>query len=682
MTKTKSTKRALLMSALALLMCVSMLIGSTFAWFTDSVTSAGNIIQSGTLDVDLVDANGNSMEGKVIEFKTADGRAQSEILWEPGCTYETEPVYVVNKGNLALKYQMVINGINGDAKLLEAIEWTVTIDGVESDLSKFEGTLIPGETEKSGAIVLSGHMKEEAGNEYQGLTVEGISISVFATQYTHESDSFDNQYDNVTAVSTADELKAAVQAGGNVLLANDIAVTDWTATIAKDVETNLYLNGKTLSATTTIYDKNGDNKINASDNYNVFLVNQGGTLNIVGDGEINVAHTAGDMEWNAMTTIAHAYGDVNVSNGAQLKNFGGTSMAFALNVYSGGNITVEDSFLGSTYCAMRAFNAQAGAESVVDVKNSALVSYNWNRAFWAQYDKELTVKGVLTEAEATEAGNTIYGSVRHAGMSDSALWVGGTEGAYPTMVTSAATLQAAIDADETNIMLAKDIVGDVTVTQKPDVKITIDGNGNEFDGVITVDGKSATYTTAGLTIKNINFVADSISADACIQLGDGTNATRYTCNVTVDGCTFDVPGAVGVKSYTGGDKNVTISNCVATANAHSLVQLKGVDGVLIEGCEVYSKNGLNFNNSDNITVDGCTVDVKGYAVRFGESKGGTGAAETYLIKDCSLKSANNDGDATIILRGTADNSTLTIQNTTIVGTPDIANTATGATVIK
>ena len=53
MTKQKSTKRALLLSALSLLMCVSMLIGSTFAWFTDSVTSAGNKIQAGTLKIDL-----------------------------------------------------------------------------------------------------------------------------------------------------------------------------------------------------------------------------------------------------------------------------------------------------------------------------------------------------------------------------------------------------------------------------------------------------------------------------------------------------------------------------------------------------------------------------------------------------------------------------------------------------
>ena len=59
-----------------------------------------------------------------------------------------------------------------------------------------------------------------------------------------------------------------------------------------------------------------------------------------------------------------------------------------------------------------------------------------------------------------------------------------------------------------------------------------------------------------------------------------------------------------------------------------------------------------------------------------------GAAETYLIKDSTLKSANADGDATIILRGTADYSTLTIENTTIVGTPDIKNTAAGATVVK
>ena len=193
MTKRNGTKRALLSSVVALFLCFSMLLGTTFAWFTDTVTSAGNVIQSGTLDVDLVDDEGNSLAGEVIEFVTADNRAQDKILWEPGCTYETEPVRVVNNGNLALKYQIVINGITGDAKLLEAIEWTVTVGTTVTDLADLRGELAAGA--KSDVIVLSGHMKEESGNEYQDLKVEGVSITVYATQLTAEFDSFDDQYD-------------------------------------------------------------------------------------------------------------------------------------------------------------------------------------------------------------------------------------------------------------------------------------------------------------------------------------------------------------------------------------------------------------------------------------------------------------------------------------------------------
>ena len=247
----------------------------------------------------------------------------------------------------------------------------------------------------------------------------------------------------------------------------------------------------------------------------------------------------------------------------------------------------------------------------------------------------------------------------------------------------AAMLQAfineAVDGDV--IEFAKDIEGDVTVAQKPDTSITINGKDFNYAGSIVVDGKSATYTTAGLTIMSLNFVADSISADACIRLGNGENNTRYTCNVTVKGCTFDVPGAVGVKSYTGGDKNLKIANCTATANAHSLLQAKGIDGILVEGCTVNSKNGLNFNNSNNVVVSACQTDVRGYAVRFGEGSAATGAAETYTIENSTLKSTCEEaGDAVIVLRGTADKATLYLVNTTIDGNPQIINNAADATV--
>lgn len=251
-------------------------------------------------------------------------------------------------------------------------------------------------------------------------------------------------------------------------------------------------------------------------------------------------------------------------------------------------------------------------------------------------------------------------------------------------VTNATELQTALNnaTDGAVIYFANDITGDVTATQKPNVKVSILGQGYSFKGVITVDGKSATYTTAGLTIKDVVFDAQTISADACINLGkSGDNNTRYTCNVTVENCTFDVVDAVGIKSYTGGDKNLTITGCTATANAHSLVQVAGIDGILIENSTIKSVRGMNFNSSTNVTVDNCSVDVHKYAVRFGASSGGSGETEVYTIKNSSLKSVNVDDDAVIVLRGTADNSTLTIENTTIEGTKQIENTATNATVI-
>ena len=252
------------------------------------------------------------------------------------------------------------------------------------------------------------------------------------------------------------------------------------------------------------------------------------------------------------------------------------------------------------------------------------------------------------------------------------------EAVYP--VANIGELQAAINnvVNGDVIQFSSDIEGDLVIPQSANTKFVIDGNGSKFAGTILVDGKSATLTTAGITIKNVEFTA--ATADACIQLGKDNN-TRYTCNVTIENCTFAAPEKVGIKSYTGGDKNLTIKNCVATSEAHSLAQLKGVDGVLVEGCEINSTRGINFNNSTNVTIDNCTFDVQKYAVRFGEGSAATGAAETYLIKNSTIKSANVE-DATIVLRGTADLATLTIENCTIVGNPEIDNSAVDAKVVK
>ena len=194
MNNKKSTKRTLLGSVLSLLLCMAMLIGTTFAWFTDNATTGVNTIQSGKLDIVLemkgADGKWVDAEGKTLDFKKATGAENEAILWEPGCTYELPALRVRNNGDLALKYQLVVNGVNGNAKLLEAIEFTANDDA----LTTFSGELLTKDA-VSNEIHIKGHMKEEAGNEYQGLTISGINITVFATQVDYEHDSYGDQYD-------------------------------------------------------------------------------------------------------------------------------------------------------------------------------------------------------------------------------------------------------------------------------------------------------------------------------------------------------------------------------------------------------------------------------------------------------------------------------------------------------
>ena len=132
MNNTKSTKRALLLSIMAMLLCVVLLVGTTFAWFTDSASTAVNKIQAGTLDVALEMAEGVNQdgtttnwvtaEGKTLGWVAADGRAQEQILWEPGATYALPELRIVNKGNLALKYKVVFSAINGDEDAMKLAE--------------------------------------------------------------------------------------------------------------------------------------------------------------------------------------------------------------------------------------------------------------------------------------------------------------------------------------------------------------------------------------------------------------------------------------------------------------------------------------------------------------------------------------------------------------------------------
>ena len=274
----KATKRALLTSVMALVMCVVMLVGTTFAWFTDTASTAVNKMQAGNLDVDIVDKEGTtSLDGKTLSFRDANGK--TDILWEPGATFFTQGFKIANKGNLALKYKVVASGITGDTGLLKVMKFDVvsamTKTGSEVDFAANPGQLLPPTSDTprvSDTYYLRGHMDESAGNEYKNMTLTGISVTVYATQLNSEFDSFGNDYDKDAEYSadvwdgtsaTADELAAATSGttvtidSGELLAALVQSVNDGNVYAGYTIKLtkNLDLNGNEW---TPIGQKNGN----------------------------------------------------------------------------------------------------------------------------------------------------------------------------------------------------------------------------------------------------------------------------------------------------------------------------------------------------------------------------------------------------------------------------------------
>ena len=225
MNNKKATKRALLTSIMALVMCVVMLVGTTFAWFTDTASTGVNKIQAGNLDVKLMYST------DMVEWKEATEQTKlfdDNALWEPGYT---QVVYlkVVNAGNLALKYEAGFSknytsnrgkNVNGDWYRVDnylkigTAETTTKFENREdvwSAIAATEKTLAKDvmltndwvtlkAREESKPFAVAIYMPTSVGNEANASrlrpsSVSGLGIEVRATQATVESDSFDNNYD-------------------------------------------------------------------------------------------------------------------------------------------------------------------------------------------------------------------------------------------------------------------------------------------------------------------------------------------------------------------------------------------------------------------------------------------------------------------------------------------------------
>ncbi len=225
MTRANKTRSALFTSIISLLLCVSMLVGTTFAWFTDVAETGLNQIVAGNLDVALLDGEGNSVEGDTELFTMPE-------LWEPGAVAYAQ-IQVANIGTLDLKASLSINyedvnSLNGHV-LSEVLKYAV-IDATNVDLTSREAVLAAAKaSDNKGALnIYNFSLNLEAGEESKVQTLViywepnadaidnlynanngqttsngeplqiNLGVKVFATQLGgdgHEEDSFGPDYD-------------------------------------------------------------------------------------------------------------------------------------------------------------------------------------------------------------------------------------------------------------------------------------------------------------------------------------------------------------------------------------------------------------------------------------------------------------------------------------------------------
>ena len=374
MKNSKSTKRALLTSALALLMCVTMLVGATFAWFTDTASTGVNKIQAGNLDVEL-EYSKDFTEWKKVNDTTKV--FEDSKLWEPG---RTEVVYlrVKNAGTLALKYTLGIyrlydnSGKNvlgnkynlSDYVKLGAAEAGAAYDGRAAAISAVQdsaktlksigdtgviGADLAPNTAKVYAMVL--YMPTEVGNEanpknsgWAAKVTFGIRAS--ATQAVSESDSFDNTYDEKAPAVLE---TTSFSSGTHVITENMQANGRWGAVQAE---------------------RNAQFTINA-DVYAVYAKDSsgttGGAMAVSADGNSKVIINGGDFRQVGVPADDPVCDLIYALGNAQIEINGGTFKAVlperTLNCKDGSNakITVK----GGSFYMYDPSNPTLGANEVV-----------------------------------------------------------------------------------------------------------------------------------------------------------------------------------------------------------------------------------------------------------------------------------------------------------------------------
>ena len=634
----RQTKRALITSVVSLLVCFSMLVGTTFAWFTDSVTSSGNIIKSGTLDVQMFFADG-AKDVPADDAWTEIGEAKEAIFnydkWEPGYA-EARHLKIKNNGTLALKYQVriVADGEVSDlAKVIDVyyVDTATKVDrasltdanklgtldavlaNLNSEASTAKGSLKAGE---SHTMTLVLKMQETAGNEYQNKSIGStFSIQLIATQDTVENDSFDNKYDDAAPlgdyVYDAAELIYALEQGESVKLGDNI-VLDAGVVIPAGSEVRIDLNGKTITNAAT---SSVSLMSTTAQNNNTGAINNYGTVTISGDGTIDVSSST------VKAQAINNYGTM-VIDGANVK---GTEVVYSYAIRNYGDLTVKDLNMVAGFGGI---STDAGAKTVIEdgdytmtgntgghlfylYGDGANVVINGGKFYDSINDPKIWTYSFYMNGEGTSVtvnGGEITGLNTGRGVT--------INGGAGTFTVNGGKLDGKFFANEQD---GNTVINAGTFTVDPTNSATVNGT--------VTDNGDGTFT-AGITQDDANDLFASVEKGGTVTLTAG----KYTIPSSVTKKEFTIEGL--------GDATVFDFTTVNTVSGASIT----FKNLKIQGKNENVMNGYGIQGTEgHIAYEGCTFDGAVTNEYFGTVSykdctfTGTGYITTYAVKSASFE---------------------------------------------
>lgn len=675
-----STKRALLMSVLSLVLCFTMLLGTTFAWFTDSVTSGRNVIMAGNLDIELeyYDADSDKFKAVNENVKLFNDNA----LWEPGYT-EVAYLKVSNAGDLALKYQLYATVFNetvgktkdgADIKLSdflvfkvldidEATVGTYTRETAQAAAGEAMGLKShKGETrqltDKGDAhyVALVIYMPEEVENaaNHNGTDVPSIELGVRvqATQLGYESDAFDDGYDDnagiYSSVSTASELEAALALGGKIVVEEDITVENG-FTVMND--TVIELNGNTLSATG----------------------NRAYLFTVTGDADLTVS--GGKL-------VAVSTNEKENGTGAS------TGASSNIRFTSTGNLTVKDMVIeGSVRGGHRAIDAYAGN---VIVENTTI-----NTSYGAGVVVGSNTTAVLNNCNITITGmySAPYNSVAFG------VWGGGTmtvnSGEYK-MINNNTYATGDTHGGWLGIVMSSG--GTLNIKGGNYVNVPAAGFNPAYErAIFELENNAPAVSTLNLIGGTFDPQDDMVyggygdryypiwNGDVEDTDGDGvytvvpvvgsTAALKNEINDAANGETVYVPAGDFTLSSLGGKTGVTVEGVegettFAPVNSFSFGNSNTFKNITFDAGSGKNAVRYGYTNGD-VVFDNCVFNGKTYGFHVDQANGGTitfnnctfvgfnafGADGEYTFNNCTFIYSGTQGHTNMYGKGTFNNCT-------------------------